>query len=608
MNIKKWFSLALALCLLLGAMPAVLAEDVEIVPGEALEAAVSDSEATPSDPAQGAAPPPLSGEANPSDPAQGAAPPPLSGEANPSAPAGAGEAVSNAVASNADGAGVPITEANFPDAGFRGYLLSGSCDYNGDGCLSDLEAQCLNVGGMMIQSLKGIELLPSLEELYCSGNQLTGLDLSANSNLEFLSCDGNQLQSLNLSQNAKLARLNCTGNQLTALDLSGCTALAYLNCADNQLTALDLSGNPSLVNLYCNGNRLTALDVSGKAGLESLFCNDNQLSQLSINGCTGLRQVTCDGNALTTLDLSSFRPDIQALFTDANTEIDGDTMRIGDGACFVACDNYVELTMNGQILRPLNVKEISFPGGDNWDDPIVLNLGDTCQLKPEFTPANASPALTYQSEGDSLTVSGTGKVTAKKYGTGTITVTADNGRSACVYFNVPGPEEMWVEGFPDTLGVGETFTPVISVDPEGVKVTPTWKTSNSKIASVNKKTGKITAKKTGNVRITVSATDNWCTARYSLSVVAAPKSVTIYKGSKAQKKTQTLTLKKGKTLQLSARTDNRCGESSLKWSSSNKKVATVSSTGKVKAVKKGTATITVTTYNKKKMTIKIKVN
>ena len=45
----------------------------------------------------------------------------------------------------------------------------------------------------------------------------------------------------------------------------------------------------------------------------------------------------------------------------------------------------------------------------------------------------------------------------------------------------------------------------------------------------------------------------------------------------------------------------------ITYKTSNKKVATVSASGKVTAKKKGKATITVTTFNKKKATLKIAV-
>ena len=67
-------------------------------------------------------------------------------------------------------------------------------------------------------------------------------------------------------------------------------------------------------------------------------------------------------------------------------------------------------------------------------------------------------------------------------------------------------------------------------------------------------------------------------------------------------------LKKGKTVTLKATLPKGTASYNMTWSSDNKKVAAVTANGKVKALKKGTAKITVRTFNGKKATCIIKVN
>lgn len=67
-----------------------------------------------------------------------------------------------------------------------------------------------------------------------------------------------------------------------------------------------------------------------------------------------------------------------------------------------------------------------------------------------------------------------------------------------------------------------------------------------------------------------------------------------------------ISLKKGKTIQLGAIFSN-CKDKKLTWSSSKKSVATVSSTGKVKALKKGTARIKAFNSSGLVSTVKVKV-
>ena len=51
-----------------------------------------------------------------------------------------------------------------------------------------------------------------------------------------------------------------------------CTSLTALYCSGNQLTVLDVSANTALRWLFCDNNQLTELDVSGCTALEALYC------------------------------------------------------------------------------------------------------------------------------------------------------------------------------------------------------------------------------------------------------------------------------------------------------------------------------------------------
>lgn len=79
---------------------------------------------------------------------------------------------------------------------------------------SDLE----NVSGLEVAAasgttaLYGLELMPNLLSLDCSGGYLTDLDTSMNPKLETLICNGNSLEKLDLRSNSALKNLEC-GNQ-----------------------------------------------------------------------------------------------------------------------------------------------------------------------------------------------------------------------------------------------------------------------------------------------------------------------------------------------------------------------------------------------------------
>ena len=138
-------------------------------------------------------------------------------------------------------------------------------------------------------------------------------------NLEELSCSDNGITDLDVSNNSKLTDLECGWNRLTSLDVSNNTALKYLNCGSNQLTSLDVSNNTALYDLRCDGNQLTSfvvtnhsslskLNIANNPKLTSLDCSRNVLTTLEFTGCTALKSLDCNWNRLTELDISSFFP------------------------------------------------------------------------------------------------------------------------------------------------------------------------------------------------------------------------------------------------------------------------------------------------------------
>ena len=195
----------------------------------------------------------------------------------------------------------------FEDANFKAYCVT-KFDNDGDGEVSlaeALEAKEIEVAGLGITSLKGVELFRRLQVLFCYDNQLTSLDVSANSALERLQCESNHLSSLDVSANTALTSLDCGFNQLTNLDVSSNTALTSLDCCDNRLTSLDVSKNTALTSLNCGFNQLTSLDVRANTALTYLRCHVNQLTSLDVSKNTALKTLYCSDNQLTSLDVSA---------------------------------------------------------------------------------------------------------------------------------------------------------------------------------------------------------------------------------------------------------------------------------------------------------------
>lgn len=124
------------------------------------------------------------------------------------------------------------------------------------------------------------------------------------------------------------------------------------------------------------------------------------------------------------------------------------------------------------------------------------------------------------------------------------------------------------------------------------------KSSNKKIVTVSKKGNKVliqSTKKKGSAKVTVTDSLGKKVV-IKVQVKAAPK--------KAVLKKKSVTIKKKKTYTIALKGTN---SAKLTYKTSNKKVATVNSSGVVTGKKKGNCKITVTTYNGKKATLKVKV-
>ena len=167
----------------------------------------------------------------------------------------------------------------------------------------------------------------NVQKFSCGGNgkNITGLDVSHNSQLTILYCDKNAIISLNVSGNTELKNLDCKENAIASLDLSNCKQLKWvycnknaltslnvskceqlelLKCYENKLTSLDVGNNAMLKMLYCEENALTSLDVSRNTELISLRCQQNSISSLSLGDNTKLRILFCYENAIASLDVS----------------------------------------------------------------------------------------------------------------------------------------------------------------------------------------------------------------------------------------------------------------------------------------------------------------
>lgn len=169
---------------------------------------------------------------------------------------------------------------------------------------SDVEdITTLAVKNKDIYSLAGIEYFTELEQLDCSSNELTSLDVSENKKLKVLDCYANYFVSLDFSSNTELEILDVSYDmELIFLDISKNTALKVLECNYSSLQTLDISNNVNLVKLICYDCELDRLDISNNTKLQMLKCRKNHLATLDISKNAALTYLDCSYNKMTSID------------------------------------------------------------------------------------------------------------------------------------------------------------------------------------------------------------------------------------------------------------------------------------------------------------------
>ena len=242
------------------------------------------------------------------------------------------------------------------------------------------------------------------------------------------------------------------------------------------------------------------------------------------------------------------------------------------------------LFQNGEIkgtcvLRSVRVVEI---GGNVKlnKTKATIEKGKTLKLKATVTPTYLEDkSVTWKSSDTKVAkVSSSGKVTAVKAGTATITCTsnATSAKATCKvtvgYVKLDKAEAV--------VQKGKTVTLKAAVYPSSLKdQSVIWESSNTKIATVTSK-GKVKGVKAGKAAITCTSVATGLSATCVVTV-----------GYVSLDQTE-VSVKKGKTVTLKAEVyPLSLEDKSVTWVSSNTKVATVTSAGKVKGVKAGSAAI-----------------
>ena len=215
----------------------------------------------------------------------------------------------------------------------------------------------------------------------------------------------------------------------------------------------------------------------------------------------------------------------------------------------------------------------------------IIEKGKTLTLKATVAPETLEDkSVTWESSNTAVaTVTTAGKVKGVKAGTATITCTSNaTGAKATCKVTVGYVKLDQTEV---TVKKGKTVTLTPTVYPSSLTdKSVTWKSSDKTIATVTSK-GKVKGVNAGTTTITCTSVATGLSKTCTVTVIDA--SVILNKTEAAVQKGKTVTLK-------ATLTPTDLEDKSVTWESSNTAVATVTSAGKVKGVKYGTAIITCT--------------
>ncbi|MGD9559674.1 MAG: Ig-like domain-containing protein [Oscillospiraceae bacterium] len=245
---------------------------------------------------------------------------------------------------------------------------------------------------------------------------------------------------------------------------------------------------------------------------------------------------------------------------------------------------------------------------------VRVKKGGKCTVRAVAYLSNGTSRsdLSWSSDNEKIaTVSSKGVITGRKKGTTQIQATSPDGRryirfSVEVLASAAKVDAVYLTGVKKKMNVGANLSLGVAVIPYNATSSgTTFKSSNKKVIAVDA-AGTLTAKKEGKAKITAKVGGK--SASVTITAIAPTKKVQLaIKGEVLGKKA---TMKRKQKATLTATAYGSAGQAlktKFTYKSSKPAVLKVSSKGKLTALKKGTAKITVKAANGKKATVTVKV-
>ncbi|PWH81500.1 hypothetical protein DIS18_14560 [Algibacter marinivivus] len=231
----------------------------------------------------------------------------------------------------------------------------------------------LDVSANAISDFTGIEDFTALENLDCSNNALSNIDISNNVNLTEINCSNNTLSSLDVTENPNIINLYISNNQFTEFDTSLIPLLERFNCDGNSILALNFTTNTALIDLSCASNVLEVLNLQNgqNSNISNLNAQNNpDLSCIQTDDGTAPAGVTWLKDATTAYSLDcrfgeTYVPDDN--FEQALIDLGFDTAPLND---YVPTSNIKNLTSLSIVEKGIS----DLTGIEDFESLTSLNI------------------------------------------------------------------------------------------------------------------------------------------------------------------------------------------------------------------------------------------
>ena len=489
----------------------------------------------------------------------------------------------------------------------------------------------ISTGNIGMKVIKGKEFLPVYNVSYNSSNH------KDNYQIKFLSKNSNVVQ---VQENGKLYAKNlgyatieiCVGNQSETIDievvdgtpissmkintnsytftnideiytpsvdinpsnatntklkwLSSDKSIATVNIISGKITPV---GNGKCkINVYAtDGSGLVAqLDVKVDIKAKSVALDKTSLKIASKNSTNKLVATVTPSQASQKVAWSSSNGKI------ATVDSKGRVKAVSNGKCKIIATTTDGTNRTASCDVTVDVKFVTGISFD-FNSYTITNVNQTPVFNPKITPSDAEDKIVRWSSSNTkvATVSSSGVIKAAGNGTCKITATTTDGTNLSASFNITvniKATKITLDKTKIELTTGketEKITP--SIEPSIANKNVKYTSSDESVATVSSD-GVVTAVGSGTCKITAAPTDG--------SKVTASCDVTVDIKTTGMKLDKTnYTFNKAETIKINPVITPSKASKKLTWTSSNTKVAIVSSDGKVTPVGKGTCKIIATT-------------